>query len=786
MQQLLAVYKVIGTNGNGCVDSSEVTVVINALPTITAGSDEPKCVGETLNLTSSGTSTSWMWSGPNSFTSTSEDPVIMIVSAAAAGTYKVVGTNGNGCVDSSEVTVVINALPTITAGSDEPKCVGETLNLTSSGTSTMWLWSGPNSFTSTAEDPVIMNVSAAAGGVYKVIGTNGNGCVDSSEVTVVINALPTITAGSDEPKCVGETLNLTSSGTSTMWLWSGPNSFTSTAEDPVIMIVSAAAAGTYKVVGTNGNGCVDSSEVTVVINALPTITAGSDEPKCVGETLNLTSSGTSTMWLWSGPNSFTSTAEDPVIMNVSAAAAGTYKVIGTNGNGCVDSSEVTVVINALPTITAGSDEPKCVGETLNLTSSGTSTSWMWSGPNSFTSTSEDPVIMIVSAAAAGTYKVVGTNGNGCVDSSEVTVVINALPTITAGSDEPKCVGETLNLTSSGTSTSWIWSGPNSFTSTAEDPVIMNVSAAAAGTYKVVGTNGNGCVDSSEVTVVINALPTITAGSDEPKCVGETLNLTSSGTSTMWLWSGPNSFTSTAEDPVIMNVSAAAAGTYKVIGTNGNGCVDSSEVTVVINALPTITAGSDEPKCVGETLNLTSSGTSTMWLWSGPNSFTSTAEDPVIMIVSAAAAGTYKVVGTNGNGCVDSSEVTVVINALPTITAGSDEPKCVGETLNLTSSGTSTMWLWSGPNSFTSTAEDPVIMIVSAAAAGTYKVIGTNGNGCVDSSEVTVVINALPTITAGSDEPKCVGETLNLTSSGTSTMLDCGVARIVLQVQQKIP
>ena len=79
----------------------------------------------------------------------------------------------------------------------------------------------------------------------------------------------------------------------------------------------------------------------------------------------------------------------------------------------------------------------------------------------------------------------------------------------------------------------------------------------------------------------------------------------------------------------------------------------------------------------------------------------------------------------------------------------------------------------------------MIMNVSAAAAGTYKVVGTNGNGCVDSSEVTVVINALPTITAGSDEPKCVGETLNLTSSGTSTMLDCGVARIVLQVRQKI-
>ena len=546
----------------------------------------------------------------------------------------------------------------------------------------------------------------------------------------------------------------------------------------------------YTSITTKGPGFVDHTLDFGFVICEVVITGLGDEV-CVGEIAQLMSTPSSGIapytYSWSGPGSLDdASVQNPTITNTQLSDSGIYEVIVVDNVGCIDSVEVKLIVNPLPTITAGSDGPKCVGETLNLTSAGTATSWSWSGPNSFTSTDEDPVIMNVSASAGGTYKVIGTNGNGCVDSSEVTVVINALPTITAGSDEPKCVGETLNLTSSGTSTMWLWSGPNSFTSTSEDPVIMIVSAAAAGTYKVVGTNGNGCVDSSEVTVVINALPTITAGSDEPKCVGETLNLTSSGTSTSWIWSGPNSFTSTAEDPVIMNVSAAAGGVYKVIGTNGNGCVDSSEVTVVINALPTITAGSDEPKCVGETLNLTSSGTSTSWIWSGPNSFTSTAEDPVIMIVSAAAAGTYKVVGTNGNGCVDSSEVTVVINALPTITAGSDEPKCVGETLNLTSSGTSTSWIWSGPNSFTSTAEDPVIMNVSAAAAGTYKVVGTNGNGCVDSSEVTVVINALPTITAGSDEPKCVGETLNLTSSGTSTSVDCGVARIVLQVRQKIP
>jgi hypothetical protein len=67
-------------------------------------------------------------------------------------------------------------------------------------------------------------------------------------------------------------------------------------------------------------------------------------------------------------------------------------------------------------------------------------------------------------------------------------------------------------------TSYSWTGPNGFTSTDQNPVINDVTAAAAGTYTLTVTNSFGCTSSTTVDVVVNPLPTpeITASQD-PVC-----------------------------------------------------------------------------------------------------------------------------------------------------------------------------------------------------------------------------------------------------------------------------
>jgi hypothetical protein len=69
-----------------------------------------------------------------------------------------------------------------TAGDNDPAC-GGTLNLTASGGAS-YAWTGPNSFTSTAQNPTISNVNGTHDGVYTVVVTGANGCSASANTTV--------------------------------------------------------------------------------------------------------------------------------------------------------------------------------------------------------------------------------------------------------------------------------------------------------------------------------------------------------------------------------------------------------------------------------------------------------------------------------------------------------------------------------------------------------------------------------------------------------------------------
>src|SRR6185436_2538043 len=111
---------------------------------------------------------------------------------------------------------------------------------------------------------------------------------------------------------------------------------------------------------------------TVVINQTPSApTAGSNTPVCSGNALSLTASNiTNAAYTWSGPNSFSSSAQNPTISNVTTASSGTYSVSATV-NGCTGAAgTTTVVINQTPSApTVGSNAPICSGMTLNLTAS---------------------------------------------------------------------------------------------------------------------------------------------------------------------------------------------------------------------------------------------------------------------------------------------------------------------------------------------------------------------------------------------------------------------------------
>jgi len=743
---LSGMYNITYTIDCPCCISQTHTITVNANPVITAGSNTPLCSGTNLNLTTTGSGT-YNWSGPNGFSSSSQNPIISPVTIAATGTYTVTVTSAGGCISTSSTTVLIHQTPSINAGQDTTIPAGTSTTIHASltgGTGPFtYSWSPSGSLVNaTVKNPTTTNLTVTT--TYTVTITDqATGCTGTDQIVVnTSGGLLNVTSITVTPNsiCKGGSTHLVAnasggSGNYT-YAWSPASSLNNASiYNP---IASPSGTTTYTISVNDGFNTVTDT-LTVHVFPLPTPTAGSNSPVCEGQTLNLSSSPTgASSYNWSGPTGFSNVNQNPTLSSIALSAAGTYTVTVTDGNGCSAIAQTTVIVNNLPTPTASNNTP-CEGQTLNLMSGG-GTGYSWSGPNSFSNLNQNPSISNVQLSAAGTYTITVTNGNGCSATAQTVVSINSNPVANASSNKP-CEGQTLNLTSNGGS-NYSWSGPNGFSDANQNPTIQNATLSDTGTYIVTVTDGNGCFSTAQTIVVFNSNPTATASSNSAICESATLNLTSGG-GTNYNWAGPNSFSNSNQNPTITNASTLAGGIYTVTVTDGNGCSATAQTTVLINTNPTATASSNSAICEGASLNLTSGG-GTNYNWSGPNGFSNSSQNPTITNATTLAGGLYIVTVTNGNGCSSTAQTTVLINTNPTATASSNSAICEGATLNLTSGG-GTNYSWNGPNSFSSTDQNPSISAAPTSANGNYTVTVTDGNGCSDSKSISVVINSLPSV-----------------------------------------
>ena len=178
---------------------------------------------------------------------------------------------------------------------------------------------------------------------------------------------------------------------------------------------------------------------------------------------------------------------------------------------------------------------------------------------------------------SGSYDAVVTDGFGQgFASSAATLTVNAIPaTPTASNNGPICTGQTLQLSASTIAgATYSWTGPNSFTSSAQNPSIASATAAAAGTYNVTATV-NACTSAAGTTnAVVNPTPSavITALSSVcPSTGGHAASVPDAGVGATYTWTIMNgtitggagtrsiTFTSGATGSVTLGVTVQAAG-----------------------------------------------------------------------------------------------------------------------------------------------------------------------------------------------------------------------------------
>lgn len=180
------------------------------------------------------------------------------------------------------------------------------------------------------------------------------------------------------------------------------------------------AAGAYRFKYRVDGSCnaFDESFVDVVINLQPATPIASANPAaCENATIELFATAVSGTYAWSGPNGFTSAAQNPVIASATAANQGTYSVNVTE-NGCSSqTSSVEVAVGIVPvfTITGG-----CTNSNYTLTAAPNNGQWQyrWDGPNNFRG---DGNQLVLSNAGSGNYTLTVTDALGCSDSRSINV-----------------------------------------------------------------------------------------------------------------------------------------------------------------------------------------------------------------------------------------------------------------------------------------------------------------------------------------------------------------------------
>lgn len=608
---------------NGCTSASSSTnVVVNSLPPAPiVSSNSPLCAGNTISLAAGAINgASYSWTGPNGFSSSSQNPAVTNATTNASGGYSVKATV-NGCTGPAGTTsVIVTPIPPApNISSNTPMCEGSTLNFTSSTIAgASYSWNGPNGFISSLQNPSIANSTIAASGMYAIT-ASVNGCTSvASNIMAIINPIPpSPNTSSNSPLCQGSSLSLSASNISgASYLWNGPNGFVSSSQNPTIASVNALHSGAYSVTATV-NGCTSQqANQNVIVNLIPAAPiVSSNTPICSGASILLNASSIpGAVYTWTGPNGFTSSQQNPVISNVSSNNAGVYKAsVAVNGCSSTTPSSIAIIINQTPPAPSITNNgPLCEGSDLNLSASTIpGANYSWTGPNGFTSLTQNNLLSNISIASKGVYSVTATT-NGCTSpAANASIVIDQRALASAGNDQVVCnASSSITLTgaiSGGNGTgSWSSNGAGTFS-----PLNTNLVSAyyPAITDRTSGnlvltfssTNNGACpASSSSISIRFIQPPAAMAGNDQTVC-GNSANVLLNGlinnsSGAIWTTTGSGNFTpsnTSLNATYIPGAGDKANGTVKLkLTTTGNGpCpAASDELLVSIKTPPVIKPG----------------------------------------------------------------------------------------------------------------------------------------------------------------------------------------------------
>ena len=731
-------YYLTVTNSYGCTDIDTLVIGADEFTASATGMDVDICVGMSSSITANpAVSGTGIWNSLDGatvdFPSTPTSTVSGLVTAPLA--YEFEWLLDNGACPESRDTMTINLWPAplSDAGPDLSLCLSETLTIEgNAGAGMTASWSPGLTLGTPGNDTTTATPTSTT--VYTLTATEPNsGCVDTDDVTVVVNALPTAASPSViDAGCTianGSATASASGGTGPYtYLWSDGQT-TATA--------SSLTAGSYDVTVSDVNGCQDFASTTIGTTSSPSASIPSfTDAGCTVANGTATASGSggtgALSYLWSdGQTTATATG----------LAAGPYGVTVTDVNGCTALASIT--ISTVPGPTASIPSFTDAGCTV---SNGTANASGTGGTGAYTYLwSSGQTTANITGLAPGVYTVTLTDVNGCFSTASTTIGTLGGPTSSIPSfTDAGCT------TAIGTATSSITGGTMPYAYLWSDgQTTATATSLATGFYNLTVTDGAGCSHVSSVTIGTLAGPTVSIPSfTDAGCTADIGTATAAASGGVapysYVWNnGQTSVTATG----------LTAGLYLVSVTDANGCEETSSVTIGTLAGPTASiASSSNANCGNSDGTVTAAATGGTggyhYVWS---------TDPLdtLSTLTGLPGGTYAVTITDDGGCTDVTSVSIISTPSVNLSVSAATMlTCHGDT-----NGTATASAAGGDGAYSyswETIPPQSGMTATGLEAGVYAVIVTDGGGCTDTTIATI------------SEPAPLDISIAVTSTGPAT------------------
>ena len=527
-------------------NSNSELVTVNLNPTAASSvsaTNTTICAGASIDLSyTGGSGATFEWYTSSCGGTSAGTGNNLTVSPTSTTTYY--GRWENSCGNSTcqSVTVNVDAMPTVYAGSPQSITTGTstTLNGTvTGGTSPTYTWTPSASISGSNAilNPSTTNLTSTT--VYTLSVVAG-ACSASDQVTITVTGGSLTVSPSANPTtiCAGSSSTLAAnagggSGTYTYSWTSSPAGFSSTLPNPT---VSPTITTIYTVTVDDGS-TTTSNPVTVNVNPLavaPTSVSATNTTICAGASIDLSyTGGLGSTFEWYTASCGGTSVGTGNNLTISPTTTTTYYGRWENSCGNSTCESVTITVNPVavaPTSVNATNTAICEGTSTDLVyAGGSGSSFEWYTASCGGTSVGTGNNLTISPTTTTTYYGRWENSCGNSNCESVTVIVNANATASFSYIQNGLDVDFTSLATNANSWDWNFGDGNS-------DVIANPSHtyASYGTYNVTLTvnNANGCgpdsdtqaidlivsVESNNISDFVNVYPNPNNGQFEVKVV----------------------------------------------------------------------------------------------------------------------------------------------------------------------------------------------------------------------------------------------------------------------------